>query len=126
MSRNSSFAGRCDVVVLGSGVAGMTCALAAARGGARVVLLEKSALIGGTSAMSGAGIWAPANHLAAAEGIEDSPEIALDYMRNALGNALCCLPAAIEGRGGHNDNTLASGLFYGRRLYPCGTEFCNV
>lgn len=86
MSRNSSFAGRCDVVVLGSGVAGMTCALAAARGGARVVLLEKSALIGGTSAMSGAGIWAPANHLAAAEGIEDSPEIALDYMRNALGN----------------------------------------
>lgn len=85
MSKNTSRPDDCDVVVLGSGVAGMTCALEAARSGATVVLLEKSDLIGGTSAMSGAGIWAPANHLAEAEGIEDSPEKSLTYMRNALG-----------------------------------------
>lgn len=75
-----------DVIVLGSGAAGMTCALAAAHYGLRVVVLEKSDLVGGTSAMSGAGTWVPANHLAAAEGIEDSPEEALAYFDNALGS----------------------------------------
>lgn len=74
-----------DVIVLGSGIAGMTCALEAARSGLRVLVLEKSDLIGGTSAMSGAGIWVPANHVAAREGIADDPETAMTYFRNALG-----------------------------------------
>jgi len=73
-----------DVVVLGSGAAGMTCALTAAVGGLTVVVLEKSEWIGGTSAMSGAGIWAPANHLAAAAGVDDSAEEALAYIEAAL------------------------------------------
>ncbi|MBT9385425.1 FAD-dependent oxidoreductase [Pseudooceanicola sp. CBS1P-1] len=74
-----------DVIILGSGVAGMTCALAAAKDGLRVIVLEKSRLIGGTSAMSGAGVWVPANHVAAREGITDAPETAMTYFRNALG-----------------------------------------
>ncbi|MGE0717410.1 MAG: FAD-dependent oxidoreductase [Alphaproteobacteria bacterium] len=70
-----------DVVVVGSGAAALTAALTAAVDGCRVVILEKSDKLGGTSAMSGAMTWVPANHHARAMGIEDSPEEALTYMR---------------------------------------------
>lgn len=72
-----------DALVLGSGAAGLTAALTAAVAGLRVTVLEKSDRLGGTSAMSGAGTWIPANHHAAAAGIEDSPEEALAYIRAA-------------------------------------------
>lgn len=72
-----------DALVLGSGAAGLTAALTAAAAGLRVTVLEKSDRLGGTSAMSGAGTWIPANHHAAAAGIEDSPEEALAYIRAA-------------------------------------------
>ena len=67
-----------DVVVVGSGAAGLAAALTAAVGGARVIVLEKAAVLGGTTAMSGAGVWIPANHHMRAAGIEDSPDEALD------------------------------------------------
>ena len=70
-----------DVIVVGSGSAGLAAALTAAAGGARVLVLEKSRLIGGTSAMSGAGTWVPANHHMLAAGLDDSPEQALTYLR---------------------------------------------
>ncbi|MBI1775161.1 MAG: FAD-dependent oxidoreductase [Proteobacteria bacterium] len=70
-----------DVVVAGSGAAGLAAALTAARGGLSVLILEKSDKLGGTSAMSGAGTWIPANHLAKAAGLADSPEEALTYLR---------------------------------------------
>ncbi|MGO4389775.1 FAD-dependent oxidoreductase [Variovorax sp. M-6] len=83
---NSSDAGlerTVDVIVAGSGAAALTAALTAAVAGLKVLVLEKSALLGGTSAMSGAGIWVPANHLAAAAGFQDSRQEALAYLRNA-------------------------------------------
>jgi 3-oxosteroid 1-dehydrogenase len=72
-----------DVVVGGSGSAGLAAALTAAAGGARVVVLEKAAVLGGTTAMSGAGIWVPANHHMLAAGMADSKEEALTYLRAA-------------------------------------------
>lgn len=70
-----------DVVVIGSGSAACSTALRAAKGGLRVLVIEKSNRLGGTSAMSGAGIWIPANHLAADAGIADSRAEALAYLQ---------------------------------------------
>ena len=74
---------RTDVLVLGSGSAGLVAALTAATRGLKVTVLEKTDRLGGTTAMSGAGTWIPANHHAAAAGIGDSVEEALTYVRAA-------------------------------------------
>jgi len=71
----------CDVVVVGSGAAGLSAALAASVGGAQVIVLEKARVLGGTTAMSAAGTWIPANHHMLAAGISDSSEEALTYLR---------------------------------------------
>ncbi len=73
----------CDVAVIGSGAAALTVALKAAVGGRSVVIIEKAATIGGTSAMSGGMTWVPANHLAAAAGYHDSIEEAIQYVEAA-------------------------------------------
>src|SRR5579864_1243951 len=70
-----------DVLVVGSGAAGLCAALAAAAGGARVLALEKAPVLGGTTAMSGAGTWIPANHHMLAAGLTDSTDEALTYLR---------------------------------------------
>jgi 3-oxosteroid 1-dehydrogenase len=72
-----------DVVIIGSGAAAASAGLRAALGGLSVLMLEKTELLGGTSAMSGAGVWIPVNHHAAEAGIADSAEDALDYLRSA-------------------------------------------
>ena len=69
-----------DVVVLGSGAAGLTAALAAAVAGARVGLFEKAGLIGGTTALSGGTFWVPGNQLARRAAVEDSRERGLRYL----------------------------------------------
>ena len=51
-----------DVVVIGTGAAGMVAALAAHDVGARVLLVEKSDRVGGTTAVSGGVVWVPCNH----------------------------------------------------------------
>lgn len=71
----------CDLLVIGSGSAATSAALRAAEGGLDVLVIEKTEWLGGTSAMSGAGIWMPASHVARAEGVEDSPEDTLAYLR---------------------------------------------
>jgi len=73
----------CDVAVIGSGAAGLSAALAARIEGAEVVVVEKSALLGGTSAMSGGNVWVPCHHHQDRMGVEDSREDALTYIREA-------------------------------------------
>jgi succinate dehydrogenase/fumarate reductase flavoprotein subunit len=73
---------QCDVIILGTGAAGLTAALAAAHEGASVRIYEKSELIGGTTAMSGGIIWIPNNHLQEEAGVEDSREKALSYLES--------------------------------------------
>ncbi len=70
-----------DVVVVGSGAAGLSAALAARVRGARVLVLEKAPVLGGTSAMSGGCIWVPCHHHMGTLGVRDSREAALGYIR---------------------------------------------
>lgn len=69
-----------DVVVVGSGAAGMMAALRSAVGGAQVTVLEVSDLFGGTSATSGGGMWLPLTRLAVDAGVKDSREEVKTYL----------------------------------------------
>lgn len=51
-----------DVVVIGSGAAGLFAAIVARQAGLSVVLLEKTRWFGGTTAYSGGGVWLPGHH----------------------------------------------------------------
>ena len=87
-ARNDDVLGdQTDLVVVGSGAAGLTGALVAAIGGARVTVLEKTGLVGGTTAISGGGAWVPCNPVMAEVGLEDSREQALTYLRACTGEA---------------------------------------
>ena len=77
---------RYDVVVIGAGGAGMAAALFAALEGLRVLLVERTAHVGGTSALSAATLWVPNTHHAAAIGAQDSLEQAEQFLRNVVGN----------------------------------------
>lgn len=74
-----------DVLVVGSGAGAMTAALRAAHAGARVLIVEKAAVYGGTSATSGGGLWIPDNHLMAGCGVADSEDEALRYLTQLVG-----------------------------------------
>ena len=63
--------GQVDIVVLGSGVAGLTVALTAALDGLDAVILEHTDRIGGTSARSSGTVWVPDNHHLRAHGVND-------------------------------------------------------
>ncbi|MGY6550857.1 MAG: FAD-dependent oxidoreductase [Erythrobacter sp.] len=71
-----------DVIVLGTGAAGMAAALAAHESGAKVVLVERFHRVGGTSAISGGVIWVADNPQMRAAGMADSREDALAYFRS--------------------------------------------
>ncbi|TDE27423.1 FAD-dependent oxidoreductase [Actinomadura sp. 6K520] len=75
-----------DVVVAGSGAGALTGALAAASRGLRTAVLEKTGLLGGTSAYSGAAIWLPGTRVQERAGIGDSTEAARAYLRAVLGD----------------------------------------
>src|SRR5215211_7947651 len=71
---------RHDVVVLGTGAAGLTAAIAAHEGGADVVVFEKADKVGGTTAWSGGQVWIPNNRHMHEVGVTDSREQALTYI----------------------------------------------
>ncbi|MGI5427786.1 3-oxosteroid 1-dehydrogenase [Streptomyces sp. CA-179760] len=77
--------GTYDVVVIGSGAAGMTAALTAAGQGLSCVVLEKAPTFGGSAARSGAGIWIPNNPVLLAAGVPDTPAKAAAYLSAVVG-----------------------------------------
>jgi 3-oxosteroid 1-dehydrogenase len=70
-----------DVVVLGSGIAGLAGALAAHEKGLSAVVLEKAEKVGGGTTNSYGLIWVGNNHLARAAGLKESRAEVIDYMR---------------------------------------------
>lgn len=79
-----------DVIVVGSGCAGLTAAVTARKAGLDVMVAEKTDLIGGTTAYSGGVLWVPNNRhskeLQERSGIPDSPEKARAYLEDECGN----------------------------------------
>ncbi|MDE2379272.1 FAD-dependent oxidoreductase [Bradyrhizobium sp.] len=76
----------CDVLVAGSGAAGMAAAITARSRGLDVLIVEKEPRYGGTTARSGGWLWIPGTSLARAYGIEETPDQARTYLRHEAGN----------------------------------------
>ncbi|MFB4319163.1 FAD-binding protein [Actinomadura sp. 21ATH] len=69
-----------DLVIVGSGGGGMTAALSAADAGLKPLIVEKSASYGGSTALSGGGIWIPNNPTLRKAGHDDSRESIRAYL----------------------------------------------
>jgi 3-oxosteroid 1-dehydrogenase len=92
-----------DVIVVGSGAAGGSAAAIAAAAGASVLVLEKSAFTGGTTAKSGGVLWVPDNPVMRSQGLVDDRDAALRYMARTgypaiydVASPTLGLPAAIH------------------------------
>ena len=79
---NESF----DFVIVGSGGGSMCAALVLRQAGKRVLILEKTDLVGGTTAISGGVMWIPDNRFMKDAGVEDSRERAIAYLDTVLGD----------------------------------------
>jgi len=75
-----------DFLVAGSGVAGLSAAITAKLNGLDVLIIESMDKWGGTTAISGGGLWVPNNPLMIKDGEQDSPERAFDYLQSTIGD----------------------------------------
>lgn len=82
----NEFDERFDFVIVGSGAGSMVAALYLRQQGKRVLILEKTDLIGGTTARSGGVMWIPNNPFMARDGVEDSYEQASAYLEDVTGD----------------------------------------
>jgi 3-oxosteroid 1-dehydrogenase len=69
-----------DVLIVGSGGGGMTAALTANAAGLSVLIVEKSSYFGGSTALSGGGIWVPGAPAQRRAGYVPSPEGVVEYL----------------------------------------------
>ena len=75
-----------DLLIVGSGGGGMVAALAAIDAGIEPLVVEKQALVGGSTGLSGGMVWLPNNPLMQSAGIEDSHEDGLAYFDDVIGD----------------------------------------
>ena len=75
----------CDLLVIGSGAAGMSAAVTAAIKGLDVIVAEAAETLGGTTAWSGGWMWLPRNPLAKAAGIDEDIALPRAYLQSVLG-----------------------------------------
>jgi 3-oxosteroid 1-dehydrogenase len=75
-----------DLLIAGSGGGGMVAALAALDAGIEPLIVEKQALVGGSTGMSGGMVWLPNNPLMRADGIADSHADGLAYFADVVGD----------------------------------------
>jgi succinate dehydrogenase/fumarate reductase flavoprotein subunit len=73
-----------DVIVVGAGAGGMTAAAVASAEGLRVLVIEKTALVGGTMAWSDGMVWIPANAKMKEAGLSDSITDAVQYLSGTV------------------------------------------
>jgi glycine/D-amino acid oxidase-like deaminating enzyme len=76
-----------DLLVIGAGAGGMTAALVGTLEGLRVILCEKSDMVGGTTATSAGSVWIPGSSQSRKAGVPDSIEAAKTYLASLLGHA---------------------------------------
>jgi 3-oxosteroid 1-dehydrogenase len=75
-----------DLLIAGSGGGGMVAALAALDCGLEPLIVEKQALVGGSTGLSGGMVWLPNNPLMRANGIADTHEDGLAYFADVVGD----------------------------------------
>ncbi len=76
-----------DFVAVGSGGGSMCASLVMRSAGKSAVILEKTDLVGGTTARAGGVMWIPNNPFMRRDGIEDSSDKALSYLNAVIGDA---------------------------------------
>ncbi|MBT9465453.1 FAD-dependent oxidoreductase [Hydrogenophaga sp.] len=74
-----------DLIVVGSGAAGLSCAITAKKRGLDVVVLEKEPVFGGTTALSGGVLWIPLSHHGRKQNPDDSTEAVRTFMQAETG-----------------------------------------
>ncbi|KAA0085996.1 3-oxosteroid 1-dehydrogenase [Mycolicibacterium sp. P9-64] len=77
-----------DVVVVGSGGAGLVAALTAAHNGLSTLVVEKAPHYGGSTARSGGGVWIPNNVILKRDGVKDTAEAARTYLHTIVGDVV--------------------------------------
>ncbi|WP_166360398.1 FAD-dependent oxidoreductase [Pseudomonas akapageensis] len=75
----------CDVLVIGSGAAGLSAAVTTAWHGQKVIVVEKDPVFGGATAWSGGWMWVPCNPLARRAGIVEDRSLPRTYLEHELG-----------------------------------------
>jgi 3-oxosteroid 1-dehydrogenase len=75
-----------DLLIVGSGGGGMVAALATLDAGLEPLIVEKQALVGGSTGLSGGMVWLPNNPLMRRDGIPDSHGDGLAYLADVVGD----------------------------------------